>query len=261
MSELAPLPAVANEPVSVVLLIRNGVEHLEPILTGWRSFLDARGGSYEVILADLGSSDGTAILAEKIAGSFPALRLSRLPEGTPIGSGLRLGLEQAKFPLVLYTTADGQYSPSDAPSLFRWIDHVALVCGYRRRSWFSRLAAIRERFGRWGIRAVFGLRLKDPHCFYVLARRTALRRARLQSAGAFAHAELLTKTNFLGCLMTDAPVSYQPPHCSTPLTYSPLGQSWTEARHVFAAPDFGPAFLLEDAPWATDLVRALSPFV
>ncbi len=261
MSDPAVLPAVAGQPVSVVLLVRNGAAHLQSNLDGWCTFLDGRQAAYELILVDVGSTDDTAVLAEKLTAGIAALQLFSLPADTGMGPALRLGLERAQYPLVLYTTADGQYAPADAAELFRWIDHVSLVCGYRARRRLRRQGAFREGLGRLGLRWLFGLRLKDPHCFYVLARRSSLRRAPVQSTGAFAHAEVLAKANFLGCLMTDAPVQWTPrPAQSAPVTWSAWRQSFADGRRLFGGPHFGPPFLFEDAPWACTWLRALSPF-
>src|SRR5579884_1405916 len=240
MSEFVELPPIATEAVSVVLPVRNAAGSLEQTLEEWQSCLEARGQPYEVILVDAGSSDGTGVLAEKLANQRPELRVLRQPERGGLGTALRLGLEAAQHPLVIYTTADGQYAPADGIAMFKWIDQVQLVCGYRpvsARTW-------RERLGRLAIRLLFGLRLKDPHCVYVLARRTAFRRTPIQSAGTFGHVEILTKANFLGCLMTDAPVSYRPQAGGKiAVTKSPLPQTIAEVRRVLSHPDFGPPFL------------------
>lgn len=260
MSEPAELPAIAGEALSVVLPTRNAAGCLEQILGEWRRCLEERGRPSEVILVDAGSTDDTGVLAEKLAAEWPALRVIRQPEPEGLGTALRIGLAAARHPLIVYTTADGQYGSADLPELLKWIDKVELVCGQRRRPWPARLGAIRERLGRWLIRVLFGLRLKDPQCVYVLARRSAFRRTPIQSAGAFAHVEILAKANFLGCLMTDVPVSYRPPaKGQRALTSSPARQTIDEARHLLAHPDFGPPFLFEETPWACAWVREMSP--
>ena len=75
--------------------------------------------------------------------------------------------------------------------MLKWIDKVHLVAGYRtidakrfRRNWAERLF-------HWMIRIIFALRLKDPECWFLLARRSIFTRIPIQSSGPFAFAELL----------------------------------------------------------------------
>ena len=59
----------------------------------------------------------------------------------------------------------------------------------------------------------------------------------IQSSGVFAHAEVLAKANFLGCLMLDAEVAGQPEAVAGPR----LRDVSADVRRVFFNPDFGPA--------------------
>jgi hypothetical protein len=95
---------------------------------------------------------------------------------------------------------------------------------------------------------VFGVGLKDPGCSFKLFRRALFRRIPVQSDGPFVHTEVVAKANFLGCLMSEAPVAYQPPAAteSQPAP-APLRQWLAEAYRVFSHPNFGPAVLPEEA--------------
>jgi len=95
---------------------------------------------------------------------------------------------------------------------------------------------------------------------FLLARRSIFRRIPLQASGLFAHAEVLAKANFQGCLMTEAPVTYRPPASEPPPTRAAYKATWAEAWRVVSDPDFGPAFLPEEAAWCADWARSLSPF-
>src|SRR5260370_761859 len=124
------------------------------------------------------------------------------------------------------------------------IDQVDLVCGYRERKTRSERWHWKERFYGLMVRLVFGVRLKDVDCPFKLFRREIFSRIPIQSDGSFAHAEIVAKANFLGCLIAEVPVSFQP-QVSSASAGPHLRQSWKEAYNLVRHPDFGPAHLPE----------------
>jgi dolichol-phosphate mannosyltransferase len=201
---------------------------------------------YEVIIADATGTDGAA--AGALAEQHASLRVVHLPGKQGIGAALRAGLATARMPLVCYTLGDERYGAADLDKFLKWIDHADLVAGYRvapegrvRRGWGERWLA-------WLVRGLFAVRLRDPQCWYLLARREVFSRIPIQSDGQFAHAEVLAKANFLGKMMTEVGVTYRPrPGEDQDNT---LGAAWPELVRVFRKPDFGPAKLVENRPTA-----------
>src|SRR5262249_52946058 len=138
---------------------------------------------------------------------------------------------------LFYTTCDEQYQPADLGPMLQQIDQVDVVGGYRRMSSGRNPRGKREwAFGKL-IRVLFAVRMRDLGCFYLLGRRSIFRRIPIQSDTSFAHVEILAKANFLGCLMTEVPVSYrfQPPRTPTMPE-----QRLRDLIRVFSHPDFGP---------------------
>ncbi|HEV2950080.1 MAG TPA: glycosyltransferase [Gemmataceae bacterium] len=183
-------------------------------------------------------------LAQSLAEKNPRVRVLRHESHNGFGACLRTGLAAAQYPLLLISTCDGRYQPADLARFLQWIDKVHLVAGYRTvaSKWFKRNWS--ERIIRWIIRIIFGLRLKDPECWFLFARRSIFERIPVQSTGPFAFAEILAKANFLGCLMSEVAVTYEP-SAEAPDKWSnaTLSQKLTGFRNVFSHPDFGPAKL------------------
>src|SRR5690348_1370402 len=103
MPEPTPLPPVATQPLSVVLLAYNDAAHLEKVVSDWLAYLDGLGRDYEVLLVDDGSTDNTGGRAADLAARRGRLHVVRHPSHQGEGAALRSGLAKARHPLVLYT--------------------------------------------------------------------------------------------------------------------------------------------------------------
>jgi hypothetical protein len=207
----------------------------EEFVRAWTAYLDTLERPYEVLLA----GRDCAALAERYA-NVRALSAATSPG---FGAALRTGIPAARYPLLAYASA-GEYLPSDLTQFLERIDRVDLVAGYRMVGSGAVAAPPSERRARWLIRLVFGLRMRDPSCRFLLARRSIFARIPIQSDGPFAHVEVLAKANFIGCWMAEAPVAWQAP--SGP-TVPPVDarQARAEFWRLFKHPDFGPAILPE----------------
>jgi glycosyltransferase involved in cell wall biosynthesis len=279
MPDLTPLPPVADQPISAVLLAHNEEPHLEAVLTEWTALLNGLNRDYELLLVDDGSADRTAAIAENLATRLPRLRVLRHDEHRGQGAALSTGLAAATKPLLACATADRQYDPADLKLLLAEIDKVHLVSGYRRwqpvpavlrwlgRVWrlFLRVAlglgleplpgwlGGREHLYRLLCRVLFALRLQDMNCVLRLFRRDIFARIPIQSAGEFVHTEVLAKANFLGCYMNDeVPVSYRPRPGLV------RERMWQDGKRVFSRPDFGPPVL--PAPETHPLKEGTDPW-
>lgn len=92
--------------LSVVIPTFNEAKRLPGTLTTIRPYLDAGFESYEVIVVDGGSADGTAEIVERARTSWPNLVLIRQPRNLGKGSGVRCGCLEANSDIVLYMDAD-----------------------------------------------------------------------------------------------------------------------------------------------------------
>lgn len=268
MPEFPPLPAIATESISIVLLARHAEAHLEAVVGQWVSLLNGLNRTFEILVVDDASPDRTAELAEQLAARNPNIRLLR--QSTPQGEGaaLRVGIAAAQYPLLAYAPCDRQYQPDDLRRLLAEIDKVHVVSGFRDYlpmpgvlKWLGRVyrgvarwifavplepslgwLGWHELFRRCLLRLTFGIRLQDIGSTFRLFRRSIFARIPIQSDGSFAHVEILAKANFLGQVMTEAPVRYTPP---VPEKDPLPDRMWKEGRRVFSHPDFGPAVVAE----------------
>jgi glycosyltransferase involved in cell wall biosynthesis len=278
MPELPPLPPIAAEPLSVVLLAQNAANHLEAVLAAWVTFLNGLDRAYEVIVVDDGSTDGTALLAEKLASRSPRVQVLRLPAPRGEGAALRSALAAARYPLLFYTLCDPHYQPADLGKLLHKrsdprkpdleLDRVHVLSAARSGHpltlpwritsllWgvFCRLLlgqsperspgwlGWKRHLARLFVRTLFGVRYHDVACPFRLQRRDIFARIPLQSDGPFVHVEILAKANYLGLIMgEEVPLErgHYPPPAKKP-TREEFCQLLTDVRRVIGHPDFGP---------------------
>ena len=108
--------------VSVVVPLFNEVESL-PELCGWidRVLLSENKLSYEVILVDDGSYDGSWEQIESLKHTYPQLRGVRFRRNYGKSAALHTGFALAKGEVVITMDADLQDSPEEIPEMRRMI--------------------------------------------------------------------------------------------------------------------------------------------
>ncbi len=115
--------------LSVVVPAFNESQRIAPSLEAIFAFLEGRGTSHEVLLADDGSTDGTSEVAEKF--SQQNLQVLRTPDNQGKGAATRRGVLASSGQRVLLTDADLSTPISDLPRLEARLAESAVVLGSR----------------------------------------------------------------------------------------------------------------------------------
>jgi len=129
-----------NGPVdlSVIIPAYNEAQRLRPTLERTRAFLDRLGGgphakramvSYEILVVDDGSTDGTADLALALAATIPALRVIRSSPNRGKGAAVRIGMLEARGRVRVMCDADGSTPPEEIPRLLAAMEGGAAGSG------------------------------------------------------------------------------------------------------------------------------------
>jgi glycosyltransferase involved in cell wall biosynthesis len=113
-----PLPDYPAPDVSVVLPCYNERAHVEMEVKRIRAALEAAGMRHEVICIDDGSTDGTREVLETI----PGIRVILLPSNQGSGTARRIGTQQARGRVVVWTDADMTYPNERIPELVAQLD-------------------------------------------------------------------------------------------------------------------------------------------
>src|SRR5512144_1569036 len=73
----------------------------------------------EVVIVDDCSTDGSSDILQRLAASYPEIRLYRHERNSGKGAAVRTAIEKAEGDFVLIQDADLEYDPSEYPRLLR----------------------------------------------------------------------------------------------------------------------------------------------
>ena len=92
--------------LSVVLPAYDEEARLPATLAAWSSYLSTQSYTWEIVVADDGSRDGTARAAEAFAATHPGVRVLRLTPNRGKGGAVRQGVLAAEGQVILFADAD-----------------------------------------------------------------------------------------------------------------------------------------------------------
>ncbi len=118
--------------LSVVIPVYNEEENVEPLIGEIEVALSALGKSYEVVVVDDGSRDGTFLKLRRIHQRLPRLKVIGLKRNFGQTAALAAGLAHAQGDVVILMDGDAQNDPADIPALLAKLEEGNdLVAGWR----------------------------------------------------------------------------------------------------------------------------------
>ena len=153
--------------ISVVVPLYNEVESL-PELMAWIDRVCMQNKlSYEVIMIDDGSDDGSWEVIEELKSKYAEkLHAIRFMRNYGKSAALYCGFERASGEVVFTMDADLQDSPDEIPAMRRMIieEGYDLVSGWKKRRFDPLGKRLPSKFFNWTARKVSGIKLNDFNC-------------------------------------------------------------------------------------------------
>ena len=177
----APPVSPVRVVLSVVVPVYNEVENLEALLEELSAVLLSEPRTFEVIVVDDGSRDGTSELLRKLVVDRAWLRAVFLRRNFGQTAAFDAGFRAASGEIVATIDGDLQNDPRDIPAMIAKLDEgFDMVAGWRRkRSDAMILRKIPSKIANWMIRKVTGTRIHDLGCSLRLYRREITEELRL----------------------------------------------------------------------------------
>lgn len=153
--------------ISIVISLLNEKESLPELISQIEKALEPRKFSYEVIMVNDGSTDGSWETIKELAKTRPYIKGISFRRNYGKSAALYCGFEAAQGDVVITMDADLQDNPNEIPELYDMIvkEGYDLVSGWKKKRYDSKLtknipSKIYNATARW----VTGIKLHDMNC-------------------------------------------------------------------------------------------------
>jgi glycosyltransferase involved in cell wall biosynthesis len=199
------MPAVAPD-LSIVAPLYNESENVRPLVDWILQALESYAGSFEIILVDDGSRDGTWDQVTAVAND-PRVQGLRLGRNVGQTAAMMAGFDHARGAVIVSLDGDLQNDPRDIPALISKLDEgYDLVCGWRHQ---RQDKLILRKVPSWVanriIRRLTGVPITDNGCSLKAYRRDLLDRIDLY---AEQHRFIPALSASVGARITEMPVRH-----------------------------------------------------
>lgn len=152
--------------ISVVVPLYNEEESLPELVAWIDRVAKANSLTYEVIMVDDGSTDGSWGVVKELKSKYPAIRGISFVRNYGKSAALYCGFDMAQGEVVFTMDADLQDSPDEIPAMRRMIleDGYDLVSGWKRKRYDPIGKRWPSKFFNFTARVMSGIKLHDFNC-------------------------------------------------------------------------------------------------
>lgn len=153
--------------LSIVISLFNEAESLDELLERIHTELSEKQLTYEVIMVDDGSTDGSWEKICALKQTYGNVRGIRFRRNYGKSAALYCGFEAAEGDIVVTMDADLQDDPAEIPEMMRMIreEGYDLVSGWKKKRYDNALTKnIPSKIYNWAARKVTGIKLHDMNC-------------------------------------------------------------------------------------------------
>jgi glycosyltransferase involved in cell wall biosynthesis len=184
---LNPSPAEAMSEtsqrpnISIIVPLKNEAQSIGPLIDETKGALDSLGRSYEIVLVDDGSDDGTWSAIRALADEDTRLIAIRFRRNCGQTAALSAGFDYSRGETIIPMDGDGQNDPADIPRLLEKLaEGCDVVSGWRRKRRDPVLTRILPSvLANQLISLVSGVKLHDYGCTLKAYRRDVVKDVRL----------------------------------------------------------------------------------
>jgi glycosyltransferase involved in cell wall biosynthesis len=205
---MARQPAAALPQVSVIVLVYNEIDSVEPLHRELIGVLEGIGRTFEVLYIDDGSRDGSAERLAALAARDPRVRVVSFRRNFGQTAAVQAGIDHSRGDILVFLDGDMQNDPHDIPQLLGKIDEgYDVVSGWRRDRKDDVSRVLPSRIANWLIARVTGVQLSDFGCTLKAYRREVIEDVKLYGE---MHRFIPVYAAAVGARITELPVNHRP---------------------------------------------------
>jgi len=205
---MARHPATETPQVSVIVLVYNEVDSIQPLHRELMGVLEALGRSFEVVYIDDGSRDGSTERLGDLAIRDARVRVVSFRRNFGQTAAFQAGIDNSLGDILVFLDGDMQNDPHDIPHLLEKMDQgYEVVSGWRhdRHDHYTRV--LPSQVANWIIAHVTGVRLSDFGCTLKAYRREVIQDVKLYGE---MHRFVPVYASMVGARITELPVNHRP---------------------------------------------------
>ncbi len=152
--------------ISIIIPVYNEVESLPELVQWIHKVISQMELTYEIILIDDGSNDGSWEKIVELSKYYPSIRAVKFKKNYGKSAALNVGFNISKGEVVITMDADLQDSPDEIPALYNMIkkEGYDLVSGWKKKRYDPLSKTIPTKLFNWTTRKMSGIKLHDFNC-------------------------------------------------------------------------------------------------
>ena len=156
-----------TKDLSIVISLYNEEESLRELVSWIETVMNRESLSYEIIMVDDGSTDGSWSVVRELSARNPSIRGISFRRNYGKSAALYHGFAAAGGRVVVTMDADLQDSPEEIPELYRMVTEEGwdIVSGWKKQRFDNKLTKnLPSKLYNWTARKVTGIKLHDMNC-------------------------------------------------------------------------------------------------
>src|ERR1700682_3004567 len=201
-------PASVAPRLSVIVLVYNEVESVNPLHEELMGVLDALDLSFEVVYIDDGSRDGSTERLGQLVVRDPHVRVVSFRRNFGQTAAVQAGVDHRRGEILVFMGGDMQNDPHGMPRLREKIDEgFDVVSGWRKYRHDDAVRVLPSKIANWMIARVTGVRLNDFGCTLKAYQREVIQDVKLYGE---MHRFIPVYASWVGARITELTVNHRP---------------------------------------------------
>ena len=206
-NRIRPTASIAPR-LSVIVLVYNEAESVEPLHEELMGVLEALDFSFEVVYVDDGSRDGSTERLGRLASHDGRVRVVSFRRNFGQTAAVQAGIDHSRGDILVFMDGDMQNDPHDIPRLLGKVDEgYDVVSGWRRDRQDDAMRVVPSRIANWIIARVTGVPLNDFGCTLKAYHRDVIQDVKLYGE---MHRFIPVYASWVGARITEITVHHRP---------------------------------------------------